>query len=172
MVKYTNRYREEFTFTKQQDGNVLWEGNFDYCRFGCPNDYKKAYQQYRKDGGYNTIDQFKEDVHQYSTDSGYGPVAKKYLRYVTSNTKIIDMVDPSGGPFLRAHMELDQFGEELKGLKISDFIAYKDGYLIRTYGVFDHLADLDIVGGIVNRAASPCTAHASESDRNIEEENA
>lgn len=28
MDKYTNRYGNEFTFTKQEDGNVLWEGEF------------------------------------------------------------------------------------------------------------------------------------------------
>lgn len=28
MDKYTNRYGDEFTFTKQEDGNVLWEGDF------------------------------------------------------------------------------------------------------------------------------------------------
>ena len=34
MFKYTNRYGDVYTFTKQEDGNVLWEGNFKHCRFG------------------------------------------------------------------------------------------------------------------------------------------
>lgn len=34
MVKYTNRHGDEFTFTKQEDGNVLWEGPFEYMRMG------------------------------------------------------------------------------------------------------------------------------------------
>jgi len=34
MVKYINRYSEEYTFTKQDDGNVLWEGPFEYIRAG------------------------------------------------------------------------------------------------------------------------------------------
>jgi hypothetical protein len=34
MVGYTNRYGEVFTFTKQEDGNVLWEGNFGIIREG------------------------------------------------------------------------------------------------------------------------------------------
>ena len=34
MVKYRNRYRDVFTFTKQEDGNVLWEGTFEMIRMG------------------------------------------------------------------------------------------------------------------------------------------
>jgi len=34
---YKNRYGDEFTFTLQDDGNVLWEGKFEYCRIGYPN---------------------------------------------------------------------------------------------------------------------------------------
>jgi hypothetical protein len=50
-AKYENRYGDVYTFTKQEDGSVLWEGNFKYCRFGWPNVYKRAYEQYRKDVG-------------------------------------------------------------------------------------------------------------------------
>ena len=46
---YKNRYGDTFTFTLQEDGNVMWEGNFKYCRFGMPNDYTKAYKQYIDD---------------------------------------------------------------------------------------------------------------------------
>jgi len=34
MVGYTNRYGEVFTFTKQEDGNVLWKGPFEIVRTG------------------------------------------------------------------------------------------------------------------------------------------
>ena len=34
MVKYRNRYGDEHTFTKKKDGNVLWEGDFEYMRAG------------------------------------------------------------------------------------------------------------------------------------------
>ena len=34
MSKYRNRYGEVYTFTKQKDGNVLWEGDFEYIRAG------------------------------------------------------------------------------------------------------------------------------------------
>ncbi len=32
--KFRNRYGDEYTFTKQKDGNVLWEGDFEYIRAG------------------------------------------------------------------------------------------------------------------------------------------
>jgi|TARA_B110000908_G_C10167532_1_gene409172 hypothetical protein len=34
MVEYRNRYGDKYTFTKQKDGNVLWEGDFEYIRAG------------------------------------------------------------------------------------------------------------------------------------------
>lgn len=34
MVDYRNRYGDQYTFTKQEDGNVLWEGPFEYMRAG------------------------------------------------------------------------------------------------------------------------------------------
>ena len=33
-MEYTNRHGDVFTFTKQEDGNVLWEGPFEYIRVG------------------------------------------------------------------------------------------------------------------------------------------
>ena len=33
-MEYANRYGDVFTFTKQEDGNVLWEGPFEYIRVG------------------------------------------------------------------------------------------------------------------------------------------
>ena len=46
MVEYKNRYGDEYTFTKQEDGTILWEGPFEHVRIGFPNVYKAAYQQY------------------------------------------------------------------------------------------------------------------------------
>jgi hypothetical protein len=33
-MKYRNRYGDVYTFTKQEDGNVLWEGDFEFIRSG------------------------------------------------------------------------------------------------------------------------------------------
>tara|TARA_R110002033_G_scaffold116228_1_gene160568 strand:- start:112 stop:438 length:327 start_codon:yes stop_codon:yes gene_type:complete len=34
VVNYRNRYGDVYKFTKQKDGNVLWEGDFKYMRSG------------------------------------------------------------------------------------------------------------------------------------------
>lgn len=162
MVKYTNRYGDKYTFTKQENGTVLWEGSFEHCRIGWPNNYKKAYQQYCKDVGSKGehpmfIDTFKEEVHRsiYNENEEYvGPsqIAEKYGKLVTSDTDTINMVDPSGGPYLSTHTNLGKmFGsEELKGLCISGFERIETGYKLHTYGEFDQLADTKIIGGIIN----------------------
>ena len=153
MFEYTNRYGEVYTFTKQEDGNVLWEGDFKYCRVGFPNVYKRAYQQYCKDvgssGGHPMhIEDFKEQVHEmiYNDKDEYigpGPICAMYAHLVHSDTSCVDMVDPSGGPYLNTHLNLgERFNsEELKGLCIQSFECIDTGYKIYTYGEFDHLDD-------------------------------
>lgn len=36
--KYYNRYGDEYVFSQQEDGTVLWEGPFDYYRYGINED--------------------------------------------------------------------------------------------------------------------------------------
>ena len=153
MFKYTNRYNDVYTFTKQEDGGVLWEGDFKYCRFGYPNVYKRAYQQYCKDVGSigchpMHIESFKEEVHEMEYDEndnyvGPGPICAMYGHLVYSDTSSVDMVDPSGGPYLSTHTNLgERFdSEELKGLCIQSFEPIDTGYKLHTYGEFDHLDD-------------------------------
>jgi hypothetical protein len=31
MTTYKNRYGDVFTFTKDDNHDILWEGNFEYC---------------------------------------------------------------------------------------------------------------------------------------------
>lgn len=38
MVQYKNRYGDVFTFTRTEDGNILWQGNFEYIRYSYLND--------------------------------------------------------------------------------------------------------------------------------------
>ena len=143
MVEYTNRYGDVYTFTKQENGDVLWEGNFEYCRFGWPNVYKEAYQQYRKDGGDMHIEEFEKAVHEYNDEkSEYTPLAKQYGPLVYSDINIIDMVDPSGGPFMTSHMDLGALlGEEFENRCIRSFKPVETGYIIETYDKYEHLAD-------------------------------
>lgn len=150
MVKYTNRYNDVFTFTLQEDGNILWEGEFKYCRFGWPNVYKDAYQAYRKDGGTMHIDEFKKAVHEYNNETfEYTPLAKQYGPLVYSDTKSICMVDPSGGPYISAGFSMDHISEDFEDRIVKSFVPVETGYLIQTYGKFDHLQDRDTVGGII-----------------------
>ena len=112
MVKYTNRYNDVHTFTKVDETKILWQGNFDHSRFSWPNVYKEAYEQYRKDGGDLHIEDFKKEVHHYDNVTfEFSEISKKYRSLVYSDTKTISMVDPSGGPYVTAGMDMKYFGE-------------------------------------------------------------
>jgi hypothetical protein len=154
-MEWKNRDGDTYTFTLQEDGSILWEGDFKYCRIGYPNVYKEAYQQYRKDGGYMFIETFIEKVHEQVYENGewvgLSEIGLKYRHLVYSDTKTIDMVDPSGGPCIKVHQQLDWLGEEFKNLCVSTITPIETGYRIGTYGKYDHLADGEIVGGIIYR---------------------
>jgi hypothetical protein len=40
MSKYTNRYGDEFTFEKNENGNIDWKGDLKYVRYGWNDDDK------------------------------------------------------------------------------------------------------------------------------------
>jgi len=130
---YKNRYGDIFTFTLQDDGNVLWEGNFEYCRIGMPNDYTKAYKEYIDDNCNSdhcmSLKQFKEEVHRWDDETNKY-VYDKYVRMVDSIKDKIDMVDASGGPYISVGMSLSLFC--FKNLKVKDFESKDNGYLIIT----------------------------------------
>jgi hypothetical protein len=122
----TNRYGDSFVFTLLEDGNIQWEGNFEYCRFRWPNDYTQAFFEYIRDtGGGINLEQFKELVHAYDEEKEEYVIDIKYRELITSKTGIIDMVDPSGGPYLTE-------GMEIMGKTIKEFKSNKEGYLIIT----------------------------------------
>lgn len=133
MREYKNRYSDVFTFTEDDDHNILWEGNFEYCRIGMPNDYTKAYKEYLDDNSYSdhcmTLKQFKEEVHKYD-DETHQYTYDKYNRMVESLKDEIDMVDPSGGPYISRGMSLESFG--FKNYIVKDFKWVGTGYKIIT----------------------------------------
>lgn len=88
-IKYTNRYNEVYTFTKTEDGNILWEGDFEWCRYGS-----------------------------YVSMS---VISQMYAPLVYSDKTKINMVDPSGGPYLHAGQDMGVFNEFFKGMKIEKF---------------------------------------------------
>jgi len=126
MIKHINRYKDEYTFTKTDEG-VLWEGNFRHCRFAWPNDYTKAYALYSKEEKDPVcLDDFKIKVHNYNSD-----IFEKYAKYVTSDRSRICMVDPSGGPYIAEDMSLGILGEEFKDMTVDSFEVVEKGYLIK-----------------------------------------
>ena len=127
---FTNRYGDKFIFILNEDGNIQWNGKFEYCRYGFPNDYTKAYKAYLTFGGDMILEDFKKEVHRsiYDENDNYvGPcdIARVYGPMVESKKDVIDMVDPSGGPYLTA-------GMKIMGKVIKEFKPNEEGYLIIT----------------------------------------
>ena len=113
-----------------EDGNIQWDGKFEYVRVGFPNDYTESYKAYTNLGGLMGFKEFKEEVHRsiYDENDKYvGPcdIARVYGKLVKSKKDVINMVDPSGGPYLSE-------GMEIMGKTIKEFKSNKDGYLIIT----------------------------------------
>jgi len=130
---YKNRYGDEFTFTRDENHDILWEGNFEYCRFGMPNDYTRSYEAYLKDNEHvqslMPLQQFKKAVHEYD-DETHQYIYDKYVRMVESLTNEIEMIDPSGGPYISRGMPMDSFG--FKKYVVKDFKRIDTGYKIIT----------------------------------------
>ena len=83
---YTNRYGDEFTFTPDEDGNLLWEGNFEYHRYG----------------------------YEETPDN-------------------LNMVDPSGGPYITIGTDMGLYHTEMKGRKVTGFVRIDNGYKLTVY---------------------------------------
>ena len=129
MKQYKNRYGDVFTFTKDENHDILWEGNFKWCRYGMPNDYSMAYAEYLREGGDMELDEFKVAVHEWD-DEKFQHKYPKYISMVASLKNEIDMVDPSGGCYLARGMKLDFLG--FKDFKVKDFEMIDTGYKIVT----------------------------------------
>lgn len=126
--EYKNRYGDIYKFYKLDDGNALIEGDFKWMRMGCPNIYDDAYIEYMKDVKVSeaifeplTFNEFKFAVHKISYSRGKG--INKYQKLITSDKNTINMIDPSGGPYLAEGMELFK-------KRIKRFEPHKNGYKI------------------------------------------
>lgn len=137
-IQIKNRYNDLFTFSKTEDGNILWEGTFKHCRFGWPNVYDKAYEAYCMDiddDQVMTLGEFKTEVHKaiYDSEGKYvsmSDISIKYAKLVHSDTNKIDMVDPSGGPYLHSGHDMKYIDESFEGMIIEQFKPVEEGYLI------------------------------------------
>jgi hypothetical protein len=130
MREYKNRYGDVFTFTRDENHDILWEGNFEFCRIGMPNDYTKAYEAYCNDvKDPMSLELFKKAVHEWD-DETHTYHYPEYVKMVDSLKNEIDMVDPSGGPYMSRGMSLDSFG--FKDYIVKDFKPIDTGYKIIT----------------------------------------
>lgn len=133
MRTYINRYDDLFTFKLDDDQNVIWEGDFEFCRIGYPNDYTKAHAKYLEDECYSdhclTLEKFESEAYTYDVIKEEH-VYSKYLPLVESLTDKVNIVDPSGGPYIIIDMNLNTFG--FKGLKVQGFEKIETGYKIIT----------------------------------------
>ena len=131
MRQYKNRYGDVFTFTREdQSQDILWEGDFQYCRFSMPNDYSRSYGEYLRDGGDMELEEFKKAVHVYDDVRKEYSLGRKYVEMVDSLKNEIEMVDPSGGPYISRGMPMDSFG--FKDCIVKDFKRIDTGYKIIT----------------------------------------
>ena len=103
---HTNRYGEIYTFTPTSDGNIFWSGSFSYSRFAWPNDYSVAYKTYLEQGGTMLLEEFKKKVHEYNNETKEYVMGRELVSLIKSDTTKIDMVDPSGGPYICVGMEM------------------------------------------------------------------
>ena len=95
-----------------------------------PNDYTRAYEAYCNDvKAPMPLEEFKKAVHEWDdeTNNHYFP---EYVRMVESLPNEIDMVDPSGGPYITRGMSLGSFG--FKDHVVKDFQKINTGYKIIT----------------------------------------
>ena len=125
---YKNRYNDIFTFTRDENHDILWEGDFKYCRIGMPNDYTTAYDAYCNDRkGPMSLEHFKKAVHEWDDETSrhYYP---EYVKMVESLPNEISMVDPSGGCYLSSGMSLDFLG--FNNCIIEKFEPIPTGYKI------------------------------------------
>lgn len=132
-MEYRNRYNEKYTFTLDAEGNILWEGNFEWCRVGWPNDYTQAYNRYVEDdcdsSAMMTRGEFEKAVHE-TDDNGYTEFSRKYMKHVRSDMSRIDMVDPSGGPYIAVNMDMKYVSKEFDAMIVDGFEIIPTGYKI------------------------------------------
>jgi hypothetical protein len=127
--KYVNRYGDVFEFSELSNGNILWTGKFEYCRYGFPNDYSLAWEVFQEDYGGMSYEDFKKNVHAYDEEKKEH-VFKDLLPMITSIKDIISMVDPSGGPYITEGMDMGYFDKAFEGMIVQEFISRSEGYEI------------------------------------------
>lgn len=131
-IKYKNRHNDIYTFTKQKDGNILFQGDFKWFSVGFPDDYAEAYERYSNDVDTDermTLGEFRVAVHE-DIEFESTEFSKKYQKYIRPDTNKYTMIDPSGGPYLCSGMGMGTIDESFEGMIIDEFKPTSKGYLI------------------------------------------
>jgi hypothetical protein len=69
----------------------------------------------------------------YDEDGNYqhmSETSQKYAKLIYSNKNVIDMIDPSGGPYMHSGHDMGMFDKSFKGMIIKEFKSVPEGYLI------------------------------------------
>lgn len=126
---YHNRYRDKITFD-HKGKTVTMSGYSPYYRYSWPNVYDTAYEKYvesavvdaeLQDSQIMTQEEFEKALYVRKDEDSYSYNALYTLfgKYIYSNKNVIDMVDPSGGPYLSLGTNLKEFfGKDYEDLII------------------------------------------------------
>ena len=118
---YYNRYRTEITFNHTKNQVVMsGKGLTEFMRYGWPNVYTKAYEKYvesarvdarLKENQILTEEEFEEVLFVTKDEGSFesNALLKIFGKYIYSDRETIDMVDPSGGPYLAVGNNLKHF---------------------------------------------------------------
>ena len=127
---YYNRYKDKITFD-HKGKTVTMSGYSPYFRYSWPNKYDVAYDKYLESAVVDakllgtqmlTQEEFEKALYiDKGDDSNWHKNALYQLfgKYIYSDKDTIDMVDPSGGPYLTVGTNLKSFfGKDYENLII------------------------------------------------------
>jgi hypothetical protein len=118
---YYNRYRTEITF-KHNKNQVVMSGKdlTKWMRYGFPNVYDVAYEKYIESAVVYaqlepnqilTSEEFEKVLFVTKDEDSFesNALLKIFGKYIYSDMKTIDMIDPSGGPYITVGSNLRSF---------------------------------------------------------------
>lgn len=127
---YHNRYKDKITFD-HKGKTVTMSGYNPYFRYSWPNKYDVAYTRYLasayidanlKDDQILTEEEFEKALYIDKAEDynwHHNALYQLFGKYIYSDKDTIDMVDPSGGPYLCRGMNLKEFfGKDYQDLII------------------------------------------------------
>jgi len=118
---YYNRYRTQITFEHTKNQVVMsGKGLTEFMRYGFPNVYTNAYIKYVESAVVDaklesnqvlTEEEFKEILFVEKDENSFesNALLKMFGKYIYSDRETIDMVDPSGGPYITVGSNLKSF---------------------------------------------------------------